>query len=97
VRYTPAGGTVTVRCRRAADGAGVLEIEDSGPGIPPHQRALVFQRFMRLDDAIPGSGLGLAIVSDIAQAHGARIELADGPHATGIVLTVSFPPEPAPA
>lgn len=91
VRYTPAGGTVTVRCLRTP-GGGVLEVEDSGPGIPAHQRALVFQRFMRLDDSIPGSGLGLAIVRDIAQAHGARIELADGPGGAGVVFLVRFPP-----
>lgn len=90
VRYTPAGGTVTVRCLRGPDGGGVLEIEDSGPGIPAHQRALVFQRFMRLDDSIPGSGLGLAIVRDIAHAHGARVELADGLGGAGIVFSVRF-------
>ena len=91
VRYTPAGGTVTVRCLRGPDGGGVLEIEDSGPGIPAHQRALVFQRFMRLDDSIPGSGLGLAIVRDIAQAHGAAIDIADGPGGSGMQLAVRFP------
>ena len=91
VRYTPPGGTVTVRCLRAPDGAGMLAVEDSGPGIALHQRAQVFQRFMRLDDAIPGSGLGLAIVRDIAQAHGARIDLADGADGTGLVVTVRFP------
>ncbi|MCC6072113.1 sensor histidine kinase [Massilia sp. GCM10020059] len=92
VRYTPVGGTVTVRCLRGPDGGGVLEVEDSGPGIPAHQRALVFQRFMRLDDSIPGSGLGLAIVRDIAQAHGARIELADGAGGAGVVVAVRFAP-----
>jgi two-component system sensor histidine kinase TctE len=53
----------------------------------------VFQRFMRLDDSIPGSGLGLAIVRDIAQAHDARIELANGGGGTGMLLTVWFPVE----
>jgi two-component system sensor histidine kinase TctE len=78
VRYTPAGGTVTVRCGR--DGAdGVLAVEDSGPGIPAAKRPLVFKRFVRLDETSAGSGLGLAIVRDIALAHRAAIELSDMP------------------
>ena len=91
VRYTPAGGTVTVRCLRGAGQGGVLDIEDSGPGIAVHQRAQVFQRFVRLDDKVAGSGLGLAIVRDIAQAHGAAIEIADGPGGIGMRITVRFP------
>jgi two-component system sensor histidine kinase TctE len=87
VRYTPEHGTVTVRTWQ--DGAdGILVVEDSGPGIAPHQRELVFQRFMRLDDKSSGSGLGLAIVRDIALAHGASITLADGPGGVGMSLTV---------
>lgn len=92
VRYTPAGGTVTVRCGRAEDGAGVLDIEDSGPGIPAHQRAQVFQRFVRLDDKNPGSGLGLAIVRDIAIAHGAGVDIGAGTGGAGMRVTVRFPP-----
>ena len=91
VRYTPAGGTVTVRCLGGIGQEGVLEIEDSGPGIAVHQRAQVFQRFVRLDDKVAGSGLGLAIVRDIAQAHGAAIDIADGPGASGMRITVRFP------
>jgi two-component system sensor histidine kinase TctE len=90
VRYTPGGGTVTVRCGADAQGA-FLVVEDSGPGIPPEKRALVFNRFVRLDDKTPGSGLGLAVVRDIALAHRARIELADMPGATGIRFLVRFP------
>ena len=94
VRYTPEGGTVTVRCRGGAHGA-VLAVEDSGPGIPVNLRAQVFQRFVRLDDTIAGSGLGLAIVRDIAQAHGASIDIADGPGNIGVRITVLFPALPA--
>ncbi|MDQ1920650.1 sensor histidine kinase [Massilia pseudoviolaceinigra] len=90
VRYTPDGGTVTVRCYQEGK-FGVLIVEDSGPGIPPHQRAMVFQRFLRLDDKIPGSGLGLAIVRDIAQAHGATVEIGNGPGGAGVQFTVRFP------
>ncbi|MDM5177510.1 sensor histidine kinase [Massilia sp. DJPM01] len=90
VRYTPDAGTVTVRCYREGK-CGVLVVEDSGPGIPPHQRATVFQRFVRLDDKIPGSGLGLAIVRDIAQAHGATVEIGNGPGGAGVQFVVRFP------
>jgi two-component system sensor histidine kinase TctE len=90
VRYTPAGGMVTVRCR--CEGANsLLEVEDSGPGIPPEKRALVFNRFVRLDDKSPGSGLGLAVVRDIALAHKASIELADMPDGPGIRFRLRFP------
>ncbi|SHG69332.1 sensor histidine kinase [Massilia sp. CF038] len=90
VRYTPQGGTVTVRT--FADGQqGVLEVEDSGPGIPPHQRGLVFQRYVRLDDKSTGSGLGLAIVRDIAQAHRAKAEIGDGRDGRGMTMSVRFP------
>lgn len=89
VRYTPCDGTVTVRCFPDG-GQGVLEIEDSGPGIAPHQRAMVFERFVRLDDKSSGSGLGLAIVRDIALAHGAVIDIGGNPGA-GMLLSVRFP------
>ena len=89
VRYTPAGGTVTVRCHR--DGAyGVLEVEDSGPGIAAALRDKVFQRYVRLDDKSAGNGLGLAIVRDVAQAHGAQVTLGEGAGGRGLLVTVRF-------
>jgi two-component system sensor histidine kinase TctE len=90
VRYTPAGGTVTVRCG-IEGGDTVFAVEDSGPGIPLAKRNLVFKRFVRLDEKTPGSGLGLAIVRDIALAHRARIDLADMPGGAGMRIEVRFP------
>jgi two-component system sensor histidine kinase TctE len=90
IRYTPAGGSVTVRSAREGSDA-LLVVEDSGPGIPPDKRGLVFNRFVRLDDKSPGSGLGLAVVRDIALAHRAAIELDDMPGGPGIRFTVRFP------
>ncbi len=92
LRYTPPGSSVTVRCAAAAGGA-LLEVEDDGPGIPPAQRARVFERFVRLgqDGGATGSGLGLAIVRDIARLHGARVELGDGAGGKGARFTVHFP------
>ncbi|MCC2974014.1 sensor histidine kinase [Massilia sp. IC2-476] len=91
LRYTPAQGRVTVHCQATPDGA-LFAVEDSGPGIPPEQRAQVFQRFVRLDQHSSGSGLGLAIVRDIADAHGAEIALDSGPGGLGATFSVRFPP-----
>ena len=89
VRYTPAHGTVTVRCYAHGHDA-VLEVEDSGPGIAPAMRTQVFERYIRLDDKSSGNGLGLAIVRDIALAHGAELGIGTGPAHGGMLLTVRF-------
>jgi two-component system sensor histidine kinase TctE len=55
-----------------------LQVEDSGPGIPAAERALVFEPFYRaLGTAVDGSGLGLAIVAEIARQHGSEVSLQD--------------------
>lgn len=90
VRYTPEQGTVTVSCRQHGP-HGMLVVEDSGPGIPPAKRELVFSRFVRLDDKSTGSGLGLAIVRDIALAHGAQVGVEAAKHGGGALFSVRFP------
>ncbi len=96
LRYTPSGGTVTVRVRQEADGA-LLEVEDNGRGIPEDERGLVFDRFYRvLGTSTDGSGLGLSIVREIAQQHGALISISDNAahqisDAPGTRITVRFP------
>ncbi|MBC7514481.1 MAG: sensor histidine kinase N-terminal domain-containing protein [Herminiimonas sp.] len=82
LRYTPAGGSVTVRVRAdAATMRATLEVEDTGPGIAPAERAQVFERFYRiLGSKVEGSGLGLAIVREIALQHDADIDIAFNPH-----------------
>lgn len=79
LQYTPVGGTVTVRLVDDPFGqVVVLQVEDSGPGIPPGERERVFQPFYRtLGTDVDGSGLGLAIVREIAVQHGAQIQLED--------------------
>jgi len=89
LRYTPQGGSVTVRTSMGSDGA-VLEVEDSGPGIPAAKRARVFQRHVRLDQQSSGSGLGLAIVRDIAKVHGATAAVSDAQGASGALFIVKF-------
>ena len=96
LRYTPRGGAVTVRVRRSARHA-LLEVEDNGPGIPAAERGHVFERFYRiLGSNTEGSGLGLPIVREVAQQHGAEVDLYANPRSTdpkfpGCLFRVSFP------
>jgi two-component system OmpR family sensor kinase len=92
LRYTPPGGRVDVAVGRE-DGGAWLQVTDTGPGIPAAERQRVFDRFYRGDAGtdMPGSGLGLAIVQRIAQRHGARVTLLDGPEGRGLCARVVFP------
>jgi two-component system OmpR family sensor kinase len=82
IRYTPAGGRVTARCR--PDGAwAVVEVTDTGIGIAPEDQARVFEKFFRAGAARAaeprGLGLGLALVDRLVRAHGGRVELRSAP------------------
>ncbi|WP_156414382.1 sensor histidine kinase [Bordetella sp. N] len=95
LRYTPRGGRITVRVRHQGEFA-LLEVEDSGPGIPVAERERVFDRFYRvLGTPADGSGLGLAIVREIASKHDASVTITDNPDGTvasvGTRFTVTFP------
>jgi heavy metal sensor kinase len=76
IKFTPPGGEVTLSSWRRGEEVGVT-VSDTGPGIPPHARAHVFDRFYRVDRSRSresgGSGLGLAICREIATAHGGRV------------------------
>jgi two-component system OmpR family sensor kinase len=94
VRYTEEGGRVdvTVEDGGSAAARAQLAVTDTGPGIPPEERARVFDRFYRRAGAAPpGSGLGLAIVKAIADAHGATLTLTGGADGRGLRVIVSFP------
>jgi len=81
VKYTPDGGAVMLRVRRRSSGEVEFSVTDTGPGVPETDRARVVQRFVRLENSRnePGSGLGLSLVAAVAEAHGGRIELDEGP------------------
>jgi two-component system sensor histidine kinase TctE len=106
LQYTTAGGVVTVRVMPDPFGqVVVLQVEDSGPGIPEAERELVFQAFYRsLGTEVDGSGLGLAIVREIASQHGASVTVTDARPRTpaapsgmgpGALFTLRFPLTPA--
>jgi two-component system sensor histidine kinase TctE len=91
LRYTPAGGTVTVRTGRR-DSVPFLSVEDTGPGIPEGERAKVLERFYRIPGTPgEGSGLGLAIVQEVVVRHSGILEI-DAPEAhAGVRFSVAFP------
>src|SRR3954471_18454791 len=78
VKFTPPGGTIAVRARSAA-GEAVIEVVDSGPGVPPEERESIFNLFFRgrtkaaEGGRVKGSGLGLAIARELVEAHGGQI------------------------
>jgi len=94
IRYTPSG---SVSVRTYVEGTqGVLEVEDTGPGIPAAERERVFDRFYRgADAAAGGSGLGLSIVRRIAERHGGQVELAGGAGGQGLLARVRLPLSPS--
>jgi heavy metal sensor kinase len=93
VKYSPAGGTVTVGLQRH-DHLVRLTVDDSGPGIPAEELSRVFDRFYRVDAARSraegGAGLGLAICRELVEAHGGRIWAERRP-AGGSSLVVELP------
>lgn len=91
IRYTPQGGKVKVKACDEA-GTAILQIDDSGPGIPVQDRQRVFERFVRGETAgQKGSGLGLSIVKNIVEQHHAGITLGDSPLG-GLRVSVAFKP-----
>ena len=93
IKYNVSGGTLTVRLRREEDNA-VLEVQDTGTGIPEEALDHVFERFYRVDKArsraTGGSGLGLAIVRTIVQRNRGEIRIASQLN-RGTTFTVLFP------
>ena len=83
VKFTPDGGTITLRA--AYDGNGrslVLDVADTGPGIPPEERPRIFEAFYQgatpQGGLIRGTGIGLSVVQEFVLAHGGSIEIVDG-------------------
>ena len=90
VKYTPGGGTVDISVLSGA-GTVAVQVEDSGPGIPPDERERVFDRFYRVAGSeAAGSGLGLAIIKAIAERHGAVLTLGSSERLGGLMATVTF-------
>jgi two-component system sensor histidine kinase GlrK len=98
VKFTPDGGTITVRGRRESDDL-VIEVADTGPGVPFAERARIFDAFYQgatpQGGLVRGTGIGLSVVQEFVQAHGGTIELVDGEFA-GAHFRVRLPGSPRP-
>ncbi len=97
LKFTPAGGSVLVSLTPADDGDGALiEVRDTGMGIPPDDYPNLFTRFFRASNAteaaLPGTGLGLAIVQEIVHRHGGAVDI-QSELGVGTTLTVWLPTE----
>lgn len=98
VKYTPEGGRITVRTAErtggGAPGPGVwhaVDVENTGPGIPPDKRELIFQEFARLEPGdTRGKGLGLAISRQVARALGGDLTVESAP-GRGATFTLWIP------
>lgn len=94
VKYSPVGGTISVRIQNGGHKRVLIDVQDSGPGIPAEDRAKVFDRFYRVDKArwreSGGAGLGLAIAKWAVEAHGGAIDLTGAPN-QGCTFRISLP------
>src|SRR5205809_5893086 len=93
LRYTPAGGRITVSLDPAPGGV-TVSVADTGSGIAPEHLPRIFERFYRADPGRSreqgGTGLGLAIVKHLVEAHGGRVE-AHSMLGRGTTIRMFFP------
>jgi two-component system, OmpR family, sensor histidine kinase MprB len=99
-KWSPTDGTVTVRLTPLDASHAEMVVADLGPGIPPQERDLVFERFYRSTAAraMPGSGLGLAIVKQVVLKHGGALTVTDtvpGGQPPGTSMHVVLPGRPS--
>ena len=93
LKYTPAGGHVTLRCGLQVQPAGLpfLEVEDDGPGLAPEERARVLERFYRVPGSVgEGNGLGLPIADEIARVHSSRLQFSEGTGGRGLRVSLTL-------
>ncbi|MCM2310747.1 MAG: ATP-binding protein, partial [Steroidobacteraceae bacterium] len=97
VKFTPVDGTIHVRARRD-DSHLVIDVADSGPGIPADERQRIFEAFYQgatpQGGLVRGTGIGLSVVQEFVQAHGGTIEVVDGEF-PGAHFRVRLPVQPS--
>jgi signal transduction histidine kinase len=93
VKYSPINGTVLIRVANKQESA-VIEVHDSGPGIPVEHKNRIFERFYRVDKARTraegGTGLGLSIAQWAVATHGGTIEVQSEP-GQGSIFVIRLP------
>ena len=92
IKFTPAGGAVRIEAR-LADGRPFVRVSDTGVGVPPQERARIFDRFYRGEKSgqSPGHGLGLSIAETIASLHGFRLTVEDNNPGSRFELRAAAP------
>lgn len=95
IKYTPDGGSVTITAAKhpAQDQALLINVTDTGVGIPSHAINNVMDRYYRVGEHADGAGLGLAIAKDITELHGGTIQITSPPpgKSTGTLVSISIP------
>ena len=96
IKFTPQGGSVSVRACATTDGGQMIEVKDTGPGIPEEEIPVVLSSFgqgsLAIKGAEQGTGLGLPIVQALVEMHGGSFHLASKLR-EGTTVTAYFPPE----
>jgi len=94
IKFTPTGGRIRVAVRETGDDHLVLEVDDTGEGIPPEHMPKIFERFYQVDRTMRrqhgGTGLGLAVVKSLAELHGGSVSV-QSQVGQGTVFWVRFP------
>ena len=90
IKFTPAGGAIQLRVSQSGRDA-LVDVIDTGPGVPPEARDRVFERFYRAGTSAgsPGAGLGLSIARGAVEANGGRLTLE--PSASGSTFRITIP------
>jgi two-component system phosphate regulon sensor histidine kinase PhoR len=99
-KYAPAGQPIEVRVVEAGDGRRRVEVVDQGPGVSPHHRRRLWERFYRVDPGrsreVGGTGLGLAIVKHLVEAMGGTVGMRPN-RPQGSIFWVDLPHGPVAA
>jgi signal transduction histidine kinase len=99
IRFTPAGGRITLSAMAAGETRVAVSVQDTGPGIPDSRQEQVFEPFVQLDRSLTqpqeGLGLGLAISRDLARGMGGELVLESTPKGARFVLTLARGPSDA--
>ncbi|HMJ12994.1 MAG TPA: ATP-binding protein [Polyangiaceae bacterium] len=95
IRYTPAGGHVSITASRTSDAHALIRVEDDGCGIPPELLPRIFEPFVQAEMSLHrtdgGLGLGLALVKGVVELHGGSVSIMGGESATGCAVLVRLP------
>ena len=97
IKYSPRGGIINLRARADAEQL-ILEVADSGPGVPLEERARIFEAFYTgraPSGRVPGTGIGLSVVNEFVNVHQGTVEIVDGEFA-GAHFRIRMPMRVAP-